>query len=99
MTDTTEIRKQKDADYGDPAIALKGIGKAWQTYLETACGATFKENICHADVALMRAIEKVFRIAYRGISDDGVRDNVKDIQVYADITAELLGVKEKETRG
>lgn len=33
MTDTSAIRKERDAAYGDPSVSLGAIGRMWREYL------------------------------------------------------------------
>lgn len=91
MTDTTAIRKQKDAEYGDPAISLKGIGLMWTGILMVHWRRTDLDDIPPHIVALMMAAMKDARIAFPRISEKPLDDARTDNYVYHKI--------EQETRG
>ena len=84
MPDTEATRKQKDAEYGNPAISLRAVGLVWQGLL-SAHWKQYAPPIPAHIVALMLAGMKDIRIAYPDIGDEALADARFDNGVYHDI--------------
>ena len=88
MADIKEIRKVKDAQYGDPSISLTNIGLSWTATLQQYYGITLDKPIPAPIVAQMYANAKLIRLATPNLPKAGFDDNLVDTKVYVDIIEE-----------
>ncbi len=88
MTDISEIRKEKDAAYGDPKEALGRIGGMWTLYLATRWSDPDDWTITPDMVADMMMLMKIMRRANPSCPSESLVDCGEDIAVYADIASE-----------
>lgn len=88
IIDIKEIRKVKDAQYGDPSISLTNIGLSWTATLQQYYGITLDKPIPAPIVAQMYANAKLIRLATPNLPKAGFDDNLVDTKVYVDIIEE-----------
>ena len=89
MPDIKDIRKEKDAQYGDPAESLRNIGLVWTGIINQWAGLKLLKPIPGWLVALMYASAKVIRISAKYIPLTTREDNELDAKVYLDIAEDI----------
>ena len=87
IPETDDIRKERDAKYGDPAVSGDYIGKACHAALWTWWRRHTHGSIPAHVYWSLRLIEKIFRALYSD-DPDFLEDTYKDMKRYAEMMEE-----------